>query len=336
MTPPIRIAIAGYGFIADVHARAARAMEGVEVVAAFGRSRDKLEDFGRRHGVDRQYTSAEELAADPGVDAVVVALPNRLHAPLTLRMLEAGKHVLVEKPMATSAEQAEQMLAMAKARDLRLLVGHMWRFDREALYLKRAIEQRAVGEIWKTKGYGIHANWGPSGWFVDRELSGGGALVDLGVHAIDTARFLLGDPAPVSVFARLGTAYGDYQVDDWGVVLINWSSGAVSLVESGWWNPHMDGPEASTQLFGTHGYARLFPTEITRVASFKPCTERPSFPPREEHCDRHLFEAQMAEFAAAIREGRDPVPGAEHGLVVMRICDAAYRSSREGQLVQMT
>jgi predicted dehydrogenase len=97
----------------------------------------------------------------------------------------------------------------------------------------------------------------------------------------------------------------------------------------------MDGPEASTQLFGTSGYARLFPTEITRVEDWKPVTDRPRFPTREEHCDQHIFDGQMAELVAAIDESREPVPGAEHGLAVLRICDAAYRSAREDRVIEI-
>jgi predicted dehydrogenase len=335
MTEPVRIAIAGYGFIAHHHARAAQATRGVELAAVMGRDAEKSADFARGYRIARVHTSEEDLAADQEIDAVVIALPNNLHAPLAIRMLESGKHVLVEKPMASNAGEGEQMRRAAAAGKRCLMVGHMWRFDREARHLRRAIAGGAIGRIVKTKGYGIHVNWGPAGWFVDPELAGGGALIDMGVHAIDTVRYLLGDPDPISVYARIATAYGDYAVDDMGVLVINWSDGAVSIIESGWWNPHMDGPEASTQLFGTAGYARLFPTEITRVESWRPVTERPQLPAREEHCDQHLFDGQMAELVAAINESRDPVPGAGHGLAVLRICDAAYRSAREDRVIKI-
>lgn len=335
MAEPVRIAIAGAGSIGSVHARAIRQTPGVELCAVLGRDRERLQAFAREHGFERVYLDPAELAADPEVDAVIVATPNRLHVPLSVDLLRAGKHVLVEKPMATSAEGAERLAQTARDCDRRLMVGQMWRFDREALRLREIVQRGELGEIVKTKSYGVHVAWGPSGWFTRAEQAGGGALIDMGVHAIDTARFLLGDPEPLRVYASLETRYGDYDVDDAGMLMLSWSNGTVSLIESGWWHPHADGPEASTQLFGTLGYARLFPTEVRRIDAGRQRVETLAFPERSEHCDPHLYEGQLAEFAAAIRAEREPVPGAAHGCLIARVCDAAYRSAREQRVVEL-
>ena len=335
MTQPPRVALAGTGYIAHYHARAAKEA-GAELVAVFAIDEAQGERFTRIHGPMRVHTSAADLFADAGVDVVVVALPNALHAPVVIGALRAGKHVLVEKPMAMNAAEATEMLRAAREHDRRLLVGHQWRFDREALYLRARIAAGEIGRVVKTRGYGIHVNWGPAGWFVDPALAGGGALIDMGVHALDTVRFLLGDPQPVSVAAVLGTHFGDYEVDDTGVLMVRWSDGAVSIVESGWWHPHMDGPEASTQLVGTSGYAHLFPTQVVRVVGHKPVEEAPpEFPARREHCDQHTYTGQMVELLAAIADRRDPSPGPEHGLAIMRICDAAYEAARTGRTVEI-
>ncbi|MCB9726960.1 MAG: Gfo/Idh/MocA family oxidoreductase [Deltaproteobacteria bacterium] len=333
MSGRIRCAIAGYGYIANAHAKAIAACPDTELVAIVGRDESKRRAFAAQYGAAHAVADSAELAALDGVDAVVIALPNSLHAPVAIEQMQAGRHVLVEKPMAMNAAQAREMAAVARATGRRLLVGHQWRFDREARWLRAHVDAGDLGEVVKTKGYGIHVNWGPSGWFVDPALAGGGALVDMGVHAIDTVRYLLGDPEPVSVYARLGTHFGSYAVDDLGVVVIEWEGGAVSIVESGWWNPWMDGPEASTQLFGTRGYGRLFPTGLTRVEDWKPKAETVSFEARADHCDQHTYDGQVAEWARAILEDREPEPGPEHGLTVMRICDAAYLSAREGRVV---
>jgi predicted dehydrogenase len=332
----VRIAIAGYGYIAHYHARAARAAEGAELVAVMGRDQAKANAFAAKYEIPRVHTTGAGLAQDDGVDAVVICLPNSLHAPLGLELMRAGKHLLVEKPMAMNAAEAEEMAAVAQATGRRLLVGHMWRFDREAVWLREVIARGDLGRVVKTKGYGIHTNWGPTGWFVDPALAGGGALIDMGVHALDTVRFLLGDPEPVSVFAKLSTEYGDYQVDDLGVLVVEWEGGAVSIIESGWWHPWMDGPEASTQVFGTAGYGRIFPTAAARVEDWRPIPiEGPAFPARAEQCDQHIYDGQLVELIAAIQGEREPVPGPQHGLAVMRICDAAYRSAREGVAVAL-
>lgn len=336
MPEPLRFALAGYGWIAHHHARAIAACPDAVLAGVMGRDAEKREAFAREHAAPgwRTWATAEEMCADAGVDVVVNALPNAFHAPVSIAAMEAGKHVLVEKPMAMDAAEARRMAEVARRTGRRMLVGHMWRFDREALWLRAAVDGGEIGRVVKTKGYGIHVGWGPSGWFTDPALAGGGALADMGIHALDTVRFLLGDPRPERVYARIETCFGDYAVDDLGVVVVSWEGGAVSIVESGWWNPWMDGPEASTQLFGTSGYGRLFPTSVVVRREGRVESRESGLPPRADHCDRHIYDGQVVELCRAIREGRDPVPGPEHGLVMMQICDAAYLSAREGRAVE--
>ncbi len=128
----LRIAVAGPGFIGRVHARAVAETEGAALVAVLGAGHENLERFASEFGVERRYTCSAELAGDAEVDAVIVATPNDLHAPLACEMLAAGKHVLVEKPLALDATQAREMGEAARRAGCLLMVGHMWRFDREA------------------------------------------------------------------------------------------------------------------------------------------------------------------------------------------------------------
>jgi predicted dehydrogenase len=188
----------------------------------------------------------------------------------------------------------------------------------------------------RTKGYGVHANWGPGGWFVEARYAGGGALADMGIHAIDTARFLLGDPQPVSVYAKVGTYYGDFDVDDTGLLLVNWDNGATSYIESGWWQPHSDSSEAGTQLYGRAGFGSLFPTGLVlpNPAEDKlDIVESGFVHPRPEDALQAMYENQMAYFIDCVRQGITPVPGGREGLVNMKVVDAAYESARTGQVV---
>ena len=181
----------------------------------------------------------------------------------------------------------------------------------------------------------MHTHWGPSGWFTDPALAGGGALADMGIHAIDTARFLLGDPQPVA-YTPHRQALSDLEVDDTGVILVNWDSGAVSYIESGWWQPHADGIEAATQLYGKDGFASLYPTRIERLdrAEKTVLVEDPGFAfPPGDHAPQDMYNRQMACFLDCIQTGTVPVPGALEGWINMRITDAAYQSSRTGQVV---
>lgn len=331
----INVGFVGAGYIAHYHARGLKECEDVTLAAVANPSEDKRLGFAEKYGITRTFEKAEALIDDDGVDAVILSTPNVFHYPHAIRALNAGKHVFVEKPMACSVAQAEDMGKLAAERGLRLMVGHMWRFDREALYLVSEIAGGAIGPVFRTTAYGIHANWGPGGWFAKKELAWGGALADMGIHAIDTTRFLIGDPAPVRVYASIGSRTGKTELDDTGVVMITWETGVTSVVETGWWQPHMDGPEAGTRLYGTGGYASLFPTLVKVHRDDSEVVIRRDFPDRAEHCDQHIYTGQMQEFIAAIREGREPVPGAAEGLVNMRIVEAAYRSSETGKAVEI-
>jgi predicted dehydrogenase len=247
------------------------------------------------------------------VDAAVIATPNALHAEQAIAFLEAAKHVLVEKPMARTLAEAETMVKAARASGAALMVGHCWRFHRDVRALRARVEAGELGEIVKTRSYGAHARWGPSGWFTDPDLAGGGALLDMGVHAIDTTRDLLGDPEPLRVCAAVGTRYGSYAVDDDAVLLVIWSNGTSSLVEAGWWLPHAAGLEADTELYGTGGYARVW--------GF---TEPPA---GYEHCTQPMYSAQLAEFVEAVAAGRQPRPSGEDGQIVMEVVEQAYASA---------
>lgn len=332
----VKVAFTGTGYISAIHARATRACEDAEPVAVVGRQPITSQAFADRFGIQRIYTTVEALLADGGLDALVIGTPNALHAPQAIAALQVGVHVLVEKPMAMNAAEAEQMIHASQRSGALLMVAHCWRFDEDVLWLKSHLGR--LGKIIRTKGYGVHTLWGPSGWFTQKRLAGGGALADMGIHALDTARFLLGDPQPKSVYARIGTYYKDFDVDDTGMVIVNWENGVASYIESGWWQPHSDGPEAATQLYGTQGFGQLFPTrlELADAQGENLKVLDPGFIfPRPEHCPQSMYDSQLAYFIQCLQTGKTPMPGGEEGLVNMRVVDAAYQSAQTGQVIEL-
>ncbi len=334
----LQIAFTGTGHAAQVHARAALNTGGLDLVAVVNHRRESRAGFAKNFGIQRQYSTVADLLSAGDVDILSINTPNYLHGPQAIAALEAGVHVMVEKPMAISVAEGESMRRASESSGAKLLVAHCWRFDEEVNWLKRQVDEGRLGRIRRTKGYGVHVNWGPSGWFAQARYAGGGALADMGIHAIDTARYLLGDPQPLSVYAKVGTEYTDHDVDDSATIWINWDGGATSIVESGWWWPHADGPEAGTQLYGTRGFGQLFPTrlEIPDREAERVDAIDPGFPPqRVEHCPQEMYDAQLANFVDCIRRDRTPSPGAAEGLVNLRIIEAAFESSRGGQVVSL-
>lgn len=348
-----KVAIAGAGHIAEVHARAVQS-QGGQVVAVIEKFPEQAGKFAEKFSIANQYISVEEALARAKFDALIIGTPNFLHAPQAIAALNAKVPVLVEKPMALNAIEAEQVLEASLRANTVLMVGHCWRFDEETQWLKN--RRSKLGRIIRTKGYGIHTHWGPGGWFTQKALSGGGAIADIGIHAIDTARFLLGDPQPVSVFARMGNYYQDSDVDDTGIIIVNWDNGTTSYIESGWRQPYSDGPQASTQLYGTRGFGQLFPTRLllpnlspeNNLVKLLPKRLRSKLKrkevveiksgfkfPRKDHYPQSMYDRQMAHFFECIQTNRTPNPGGAEGLVNMKIVDAAYQSANTGQVVML-
>jgi predicted dehydrogenase len=326
----MKIAFTGAGYIINIHAQAASVQKNVELFGLVNRPSDNTASLAQKYDIQHQFETVDQLLAVGGVDALVVGTPNYLHAPQTIAALNAGVHVMVEKPMAMNAFEAQQMVDAANKSGAVLMVAHCFRFDPEVQWLRDQAQHGRLGKIIRTRGYGVHALWGPSGWFTEARYAGGGAMADMGVHALDTARFLLGDPQPVSVYARVGTYYTQQDVDDTGILIVNWDNEAISYIESGWWQPHTDGPNAATQLYGDKAFGQLFPTYIqdhqTKVD--------PGFThPRMQHMPQSLYNDQMAYFINCIRNHMYPCPGGVEGWTNMKVIDAAYQSAKTSRLV---
>lgn len=328
----VRLGFAGNGYIARIHATAAQAA-GAAVVSVSNHRAESRAAFAERFGVGAQFDSVPELLAAGGIDGLVVCTPNALHAPEAIAAIDAGVPVLVEKPMAMDGAEALSMHEASVRTGVPLMIAHCWRFDAEARWLRQQVTDGRLGRIVRTKGYGVHVNWGPKGWFTQAALAGGGALADMGIHALDTARYLLGDPLPRSVYASVGTHYREMDVDDTAVIVVTWQDGSTSTLESGWFQPQADGPEAASQLYGTEGYGRLYPTELRRVDGE---VVDPGFTfPRVPHCLPSMYETQLRAFLDAIRTGRVEDGTSAVSLVNARIVDATYESARTGEVVHL-
>lgn len=337
----VRMAFTGTGYISKIHALAAQKIASVALVGVVNHRPESMVEFARLFGEPHeiaQFRDVKALLKKGDVDALVVSTPNSLHAPQTIAALQRGVHVMVEKPMAMNAREAAKMVEASKRSGAILMVAHCWRFDPEVLWLRQQVEKGKLGKMLRSKGYGVHVHWGPAGWFTEKRFAGGGAMADMGIHALDTARFLMGDPKPLSVYARIGTYYQDFDVDDTGVVIVTWDNGATSYIESGWWQPHSDGPEAATQLYGSQGFGQIYPTRIERRNPESKEIERidPGFAyPRQPHCPQSMYDEQLAYFVKCIQLNQTPVPGGREGLVNMRVVDAAYQSARQGKVIHV-
>lgn len=277
------------------------------------------------------------------LDAVSVALPNALHAPVSIAALDAGLHVLCEKPMAMNVAQARAMLEAARKARRRLMINFSYRFMPQTQALKSYVASGAIGDIYygRTAWYRRRGLPGLGGWFGQKKLSGGGPIIDLGVHRIDMAMWLMGNPKPVTVSASTYSVIGPrvakeqgkaFDVEDIGGAFIRFENGATLIAEASWAGFTQKREEMITQLLGTKG--GILHSNVNETYEF----EARIF---TEH-DGALWESKLQqglapcptayqEFVSAILEDRETIAPGEHGLAVQQVLDAIYKSAATGK-----
>jgi predicted dehydrogenase len=270
----LRVGVAGLGWAGQQHLASYLDIPGVDVVGLAGQEHDTLAQLGKEHGIPVLCADAFELAAHPGIDALSVAVPNALHAPLALAALRAGKHVLCEKPMACTSAEAASMAQAASDAERLLHVVFNWRERDDVRQVHDLVAKGSIGRV-----HLLEAGWvrsqvpAPGAWFAHRDPSGGGVLLDLGIHILDMALFVLGEPAVTALrcdtYAEAGRAargeegrepippVGESEVDDFAVVTMHTSSGTTVILRTGWAGYGMPENEVTLSVRGMHGSARV-------------------------------------------------------------------------------
>ncbi len=346
-----KIAVIGVGGISEMHIASYLRNPDVELYAFCDINEKRLHEMGEKYGISRLYTDKDEmLRALPEIDAVSVCTWNSAHAPCAIAALNAGKHVLCEKPMATCAAEAQEMLDAAKKAGKLLMVGFVRRYERGSTLLRQLVSQDFFGELYYAKATYLRRNGNPGGWFGDKSRSAGGPLIDLGVHVIDLTRYLMGNPRPVSVYgatfqklfnrpniitpkAYNSTSAGPNDicdVEDLASAMIRFDNGAVLQVEASF-SLNLKEDTGSVQLFGTKGGARLSPElELYSEMNGVMTNVTPVCPPESFNLE---FQEEINHFVHCFSTGEPCRSPAEDGVQIMRILDAVYESGRTGHEV---
>src|SRR4028118_1736592 len=244
-------------------------------VAAAGREGERLLELGGLYGVPNLYRSWEDLVAREDLDVVSIGAPNHLHAPIAIAALRGGRHVLCEKPLARTGVEAESIVRAAREGDRAVHIAFTQRERGDVQALKRHVEEGNLGRIYHAKATWMRRNGipGMGGWFTSKEMAGGGPLIDLGVHMVDMALFLMGNPEVESVscatYAELGpqgrggwigkglmTGDRPYEVEDLATAFIRLSGGATLSLETGWAVYRESSGDFGVTLYGTDGGPR--------------------------------------------------------------------------------
>ena len=347
----LKVGIIGAGGISCSHIEAYRKHPDVELYAFCDINADRLRYMGERYGVTRLYTDMNALLALPELDAVSVCTWNNGHAPCTIAALNAGKHVLCEKPMCITVEDAEAMKAAAEKNGKLLMIGFVRRFGPDMKILRELYEKDYFGEIYYSKVQYLRRNGNPGGWFGDRSRSGGGPLIDLGVHVIDFARYLKGKPKAVSVYGATfqklydrksirsqkayrsagATDHDICDVEDLATALIRFEDGSVLSVEASF-SLNIKNDEGKMIFCGTKAGAALNP-ELELYGELDGYMTDVSLKAETTMNLGDMFRQEIFHFVDCIENGTECLSPAEDGVEMMRILNAIYESARCGHEV---
>jgi predicted dehydrogenase len=331
----LRIGLVGVGAAAQInHIPALKKVEGLELVALCDRDPEKAHRVSQKFGIPASVGRIEELLEIDGLDAVDICTPNYLHAPMAVAALEAGKHVLCERPFARSAEEAAMMAKAAKKSDCTLACAVQHRFRPDAQLLRRFVEKGDMGEIFLAKAGWLRqkTEWDSDEWRRTKRESGGGVVLDLGFQMLDLSLWVLGSPKIVSVTANVHrNKKGD--VEDSATAFFRLDSGATLTLELTW-GLLMEKDFAYLNLFGSGGAALLNPFRVHKgmhgtLVNVTPTLET------SRHQYRQSMELQVAHFAESLRSGKKPMGSVEEIMGVMELVDAVYRSAEQGKEVKV-
>ena len=342
----LRIGIIGTGNISRDHLKAYKQCEEAEVVAICDPNEEVLNEKGDEFGIEKRYTNMEDMFANEKLDAVSVCVWNCNHAKCTIAALNAGLHVLCEKPMSYTVEEAKEMVEASKKAGKVLMLGFVSRFTTDTYVAKDFIDAGTLGNIYYGEATYLRRHGNPGGWFSDHSRSGGGPVIDIAVHAIDNIRYLMGSPKPVSVYAMTNNEIGPRHhlrtdvgwkpkgasekdicdVEDFACALVRFDNDATILIRASY-DMH-DVSNGQKKLLGTKG-GLIYGTSDAPTIYTEMCDYMVDITPQTYNLKvgKTGFSAEIQHFVDSCLGKCECTATAEDGYVVMQILDGIYRSA---------
>jgi myo-inositol 2-dehydrogenase/D-chiro-inositol 1-dehydrogenase len=346
MSSKTKVALLGAGFIADIHLESYhRFVPDAEVVAVYTRKGDRAAAFAQKHGIKQWFDDPRKAIQESGCDVVDICLPNFLHAQTAIFAAEAGKHVIIEKPLCLTMEEADQMIETCRKHNRLLMYAEELCFAPKYERVRKLMQEGAVGKVYMLKQSEKHS--GPhSDWFYNVEQSGGGVLMDMGCHGLAWFRWMLGgNPKPVSVFSTMNTFYhtGRTAGEDHSITIVEFEGGVLGIAENSW--AKHGGMDDRVEVYGSGGvtYADLFMGNSALTYSEKGygyalekagSTQGWTFTIFEEAFNQG-YPQELAHFIRCVRDGEKPLVTGEDGRAVLELMNAAYQSAKTGAKVML-
>ncbi|MCL2199059.1 MAG: Gfo/Idh/MocA family oxidoreductase [Defluviitaleaceae bacterium] len=357
MSKLLKAGIIGCGGIANQkHMPAIQKTGMVEMVSFCDIKPERATEAAEKYGISNATTSTDykALVNDPAIDIIYVLTPNKSHSVITIAALEAGKHVMCEKPMAKTSAEARAMVAAAKKADKVLTIGYQNRFKPEAAYIKKCANRGDLGDIYFAKAHALRRRAVPTwGVFLDEEEQGGGPLIDIGTHALDLALWFMNKYKPKSVMGSVfhklnengdcGNVFGpwnpkEFTVEDAAFGYITMEDGSTIILESSWALNTLQYGEAKATICGTKGGADMWDGVRINGDDFgKLYEKKPAL--GADGVDFFMGGGNSAEveeqlsFLNAIIKGEPLTVLPEEACIVTEILEAIYESAKTGKLV---
>lgn len=341
----LQVALVGAGTISHCHMQAYRKLPGVRVAAVCDINGERAKQFSQQYGIPNWYTNRRAMLEAECLDAVSAVTWNNAHGPVSIDALNAGVHVLCEKPLALNAAEALEMQKAAEKSGRLLMPGFCTRYEEGAKLLKKMADGGELGTVYHVKATFLRRCGNPGGWFADETRSGGGPVIDLGVHVLDLARYFTGMPRAVTVSASvnrfigsrpdvnvpgryLSADFAEYtNVEDSAMAFIRFDCG-VSLAFETSWSHHVKEDALQMELFGSRAGAVLYPHVEVYSDKLGYLSDTKSRHTNHEDNPNYDFDAEIAHFIGCVRGDEEPICTAEDGVEIMRIVDAIYESAR--------
>src|SRR5260370_13613979 len=335
----VKIGMLGSGFVADFYMDGLRDVPGAEVVANYSRSAERAKEFGRRHGIKRSFTSMEELCAESDVDVLVLGLPSDRHRRPVRVAAGAKKAIVCTKPLARNGAEAAEMVNLVRTAGVMHCYAETEVFSPDVMRERDMIERGAIGELLTVRAREAHS--GPhSPHFWDAETAGGGALLDMGCHTVEAARYFFGKEHKIKdVFAWGATLVHTEKTkgEDNAVLLLRLEDGRTSLTEASW--TAKGGMELRNEVYGTKGRI-ITDTSSTRIRAFieesagylmeKADAETGWVFPIPDEARVYVSQEEMRHFVTCYITGERPRAHFIDGYLVNCVLDAAYKSMNSG------
>ncbi|MFC5471381.1 Gfo/Idh/MocA family protein [Cohnella suwonensis] len=351
---PIRIGVIGTGSISECHLNAYARNANARIVAICDVNEERARKVAAKYGADKTFTDYHRLLADPDIDAVSICTWNNTHAPISIAALEAGKHVLVEKPLARTVEEALAIERAVRSTGKLLQVGFVRRYDPNVKMLREFADRGEFGELYYAKASTIRRLGNPGGWFADVERSGGGPLIDIGVHVIDLVWYLMGRPKAKTVSGNVYNKLGnrsnvkhlsfykaaDYDaskntVEDLASAVIRFENGASLMVDVSY-SLHAKKDEGTVKLYGAKGSFEIDPEVVIVTEKYDTILNiEPQTDSKAGFSGDPAFQNEIDHFIDCIANGTEQISPVEDGVEIMKILSAIYESAAKGEEVRL-